>query len=519
MASHDFAQISTIIHRLDQLSRLVTDPVHLLEVIGGVISATVDPPPGDPTKIRELAGAYRKAGLSAAPMPTDIRQFATDRLPAVWSGDVAATAATVIGSTADLVGAVDPTFDNAATALETYASTLEGLQKRHGELYQRLHNAMHSIEHVDISGIDLPFFDPLALVKWCEAVYSLITGCVGVYNDCLDAADMLIGQMADVQYKARTAEPARKGMSAYEAVVLSDLGFDDGYSLLSASQLATLPALMSKLSPADRAALDAALAKADSPLEEGYILKALAAGHNITQITGFAGLIRGKDTGWLTSHLALFDPGNPVTDNKGKLVYTDDNFKTAPIQQMDPTSCGSTAIVVARAMNDPMYALGLTTDGKGNDLSSADFTNRLAAEEKATHAATNSFWPQKFGTTPWGETAGMNAQSSVFGANYSTRWVDDTDPRSAGPALRDAVTAVDAGHPVPVMLTPTASQAMHGGHLHWITLIGHKNGQLTLYAPGGAIHTIPESDFLNGHMQDTGSGATHVDAVSLPSGA
>jgi hypothetical protein len=521
VASHDYAQISTVLHRLEQLSQLVFNPVHLAEVITGVISATADPPPGKPKELMQLAAAYRKAAMDTIPMVTDISSLSTDKLPEVWKGDVAVTATEVISSTSDLVGAIDPAFVNAAVAIEAYAGTLEGLQKKHGDLYQRLHDAMHSIGHVDIGGIDLPFPDLVDLAKWCAAVYSLITGCVGVYNDCLNAADELVGQLADVRTQARTAAPVRKGMPAYEAVVLADLGFDGakgtfGYAVLSQAQLAGLPDLLSKLSPADRATLGAALAKAGSPLEEAYLLKALAAGHNVAEINGFAGLIRDKPDYWLTSHLALFDPGAPDTDADGHVVYTDASGTTTPIHQMDSTSCGATAIVVARAMNDPLYTLGLTTDGKGNDLTSTDFAKRLAAEEAAAHNATNGMWPQAAGTTPFGETAGMNAQSGTFGANYTTRMVDDTDPRSAGPALRDAITAVDAGHPVPVMLTPTPSQIAHGGEFHWVTLISHQNGQLTFYNPGGSIITIPESDFLNGQMQSLDHGATHVNAISVP---
>jgi hypothetical protein len=512
MSSSDYAQISTLIHRLDQLIGLC-NPVHLVEAIAGAISAAAHPPPGDPDELRSLAAAFRKAGGDTVPVATDVMKVAKQKLPDVWNSDVAATASTVVSDTGDLIGVTNTAFGTAASALDGYAAKLESLRKRHGQLYQQLHETMHKIGHVHIFGVDLPIPDPADIAKWCEAVAKLIHGCVGVYNEALDAADTFVGQMADVTAKARAAQPVKAGMSPADAVVLADIGMDgttpgDGNAVLSTAQLTRLAGLMNELSPANRAKLDAALAKAGTPLEEAYILKALAAGHSVADVTSFADQIRGKDASWLKKHLALnVDPNIP-----GSVDYDG-----SPVQQLDPTACGSTAIVMARVMNDPMYGLGLTTDGHGHDLSAADFAKRFEAEQKGTHHATNSTWPEALGTTPWGETGGMN--NAVPGNDYHTVWVDDTDGRSAHPALRDAVQAVDAGHTVPVMLAPTPHQMLNGGEFHYVLMVGHHDGMITVYDPSGAVKEVPESDFYNGRMNDIDSGATHVNSVSLPGGS
>lgn len=512
MSSSDYAQISTLIHRLDQLSRLC-DPVHLVEVITGTISAVAHPPPGDPGELHALAAAFRKAATDTVPIATDVHKVASHKLPDVWKSDVAAMASTVVNDTGDLIGVTNTAFLTAASALDTYAAKLQNLKERHGRLYQQLHEAMHAIGHIKILGFDLPIPDLTDLIAWCEAVTELIKGCVAVYNDALDAADTLVGQFADVKNMARTAQPVKAGMSPADAVVLADIGMDGttpghGNAVLSSAQLARLATLMKDLPPADRAKLHALLAKAKSPLEEAYILKALVAGHSVADVTPFADRIRGKDASWLKQHLALnVDPNSPGD------VYYDGT----PVKQMDPTACGSTAIVMAHVMNDPMYGLSLTTDAKGNDLQADDFAKQFAAAQKSTHDATNSVWPEAAGTSPWGETGGMN--HAVPGNDYHTVWVDDTDGRSAHPALRDAVSAVDAGHTVPVMLAPTTHQMLHGGEFHYVLMVGHHDGMITVYDPGGSVTEVPESDFYNGRMNDVDPGAMHVNSVALPGGS
>ncbi|MDN3351714.1 hypothetical protein [Actinomadura sp. DC4] len=509
MSSSDYAQISTLIHRLEQLAGLC-DPAHLVEVLAGAISAAAHPPPGDPGELRALAAAFRKAGSDAAPIATDVHNTANQKLPAVWKSDVAPGVYTVVGDTGDLIDMTTIAFTAAAQALEAYASTVQDLRDRHGRLYQRLHEAMHSIGHVKIFGVDLPLPDLTDLVRWCGAVAELIRGCVAVYNEALDAADVFAGRFADVRAMARTAEPVRAGMAPADAVVLADIGADGttprhGNAVLSAAQLTRLATLMKDLPPADRAKLRGMLADAASLLEEAYILKALVAGHSVADVTSFAGRIRGRDSNWLKQHLALnIDPNTPG----------DVDFDGIPIKQSDPTACGSTAIVVAHAMNDPVYGLSLTTDEAGDGLTAAEFAKRFAAAQTSTHTLTNDVWPKAAGTSPWGETNGIN--HAVPGGDYRTVWVDDTDGRSAHPALRDAITAVDAGHAVPVLLAPTPGQLSHDGEFHYVLMVGHRDDMIIVYDPAGAVKEISESDFCDGRMNGIDPAVTHVNSVTLP---
>jgi hypothetical protein len=83
---------------------------------------------------------------------------------------------------------------------------------------------------------------------------------------------------------------------------------------------------------------------AGGPEDQPYLLEALAAGHNADDIVTFARQIRGKRPGWLRKHLSLIDPEGP-----GSATY-----RSSPVRQTDDTSCGSMAIMMARAMTDPL---------------------------------------------------------------------------------------------------------------------------------------------------------------------
>jgi hypothetical protein len=233
---------------------------------------------------------------------------------------------------------------------------------------------------------------------------------------------------------------------------------------------------------------------------------ALAAGHSLSQVVAFAGQIRGRSDTWLTSHLSLGDSGTMIS------------YNDTALEQMTKTECGSTSVVAAKLLTDPIVAYSLTTGANGQDLNASQFLARVTAMEAQTHDATNSLWPQALGTTPWGVASAMSSGAGD-GSGYQVHWVDDTDPRSAFPALQQAISAVDAGHPVPVLLAPTLGGLAHGTPLHYVLITAHSDGQLSIYDPeGGGITLVPDSDFLNGTMQAVDSGAPLVNAVMTPPG-
>jgi hypothetical protein len=231
-----------------------------------------------------------------------------------------------------------------------------------------------------------------------------------------------------------------------------------------------------------RARLDVILAGLARPEAQAYLLKSFAAGHSVDEIAGFANALYGRTPEWLSAHLTLIDPVRP-----GLVRYLE-----ASVEQMDPSTCGSTAIVVARAMTDPMYAFALTTGGRpdGPEASAPAFTARLKSEEQRIHRATNVLWPRVAGTTPWAVSRQLGQRHAEMGAVYGWRvFVGGVLGGAPAGALRDALAAVDQGYPVPVLIGD-------GIPRHYVLLVRHDDDGLLFYQPtGGEIVRVPDRDF------------------------
>jgi hypothetical protein len=367
---------------------------------------------------------------------------------------------------------------------------VRGLVAEHGRLRDRL-------GHLSVT-------DPLGAI---ETINEVISGCLSVYRRSLDAADEVRGRLADVAGAARAAAAWQGGTRPDQAVVLADLwigtaGADNG--ILSPAQLTLVGQLRAQLPPDQRAKLDALLAQATTDEERAYLLKAFAAGHSVDDLVAFDAQIHG--------HADLQGRLSPVSAGRtgGAVIsWVDANgdVHQVSLQQTDETTCGSNAILIARLMNDPIYALQFTA---GNPTDPQVVQDRLRKEEARIHDSTNLIWPEALGTTPWGVSNELDRHAKEMGTGYDWHLVDDTDPRSVDPAMRSAVTAADQGHPVPVLIGD-------GTPRHYVLLVGHEGDNLVFYDPAdGGVKQIPNGDFLDGHMVDLGDGFKHVQAVVTP---
>jgi hypothetical protein len=501
VTSTDKNQLTHVVNVLGEFLGL-TNPLTVIESLVTVVEAVALPPPGDPARCRALATAFRGAGSDTTTVGDGVQQLATGTLPSTWQGTAGASASQVLQATVDLLDAVQPSLVVAAAGLEAYAATLQGLLTRHAQLTQQLREIWHEATHIKVFGIEVALVDLPRLTQLAEQALQVVAQFVQVYDASLSAADELEGQFADCKGRARAAPDVAAGSSPNDAVVLADtmIGSDNlDSAVLPPAQAARAAALRDQLSPQDRAALDALLARASSPQERAYLLKAFAAGHSVAEVTAFDAKIHDMNSTWLQTHLSLVDPSSTGT------VL----FNGTKVQQLSETTCGSTSIVLARAMADPLYAFQLTTGGdpKASDPGGSAFAQRLAAEEQRTHDATNTLWPQALGTTPWGMASGMNAHSGELGTQYTWRLVDDTSSRSVDPALSDAVKAVDAGQPVPVLIGDSIPR-------HYVLMIGHDGNDLLFYNPSGEVTRISEQDFRNGNT--AALGFSHVQGVILP---
>jgi hypothetical protein len=253
-----------------------------------------------------------------------------------------------------------------------------------------------------------------------------------------------------------------------------------------------------RLTATQRTRIDDLLAAA-APAAQEYLAEAFAAGHPLPEIATFAAAIAGHGPLWLRRRLQPIDPGEtgPV------------QFRGNSISQYDDTTCGSTVIVAARALRDPIYAFYLTTGGRPGtaEESAARFEQRLDGEEQRVHDESDLLWPQRAGTAPWGISSLLNRDPAGLGARY--RWV------AALRVIRDSVirralNAVDEGYPVPILLGDLIPR-------HWVLLLRHDSWGATFYEPTiGRIIEVPTPDLARGDFSALGYG--HLHGAVLPSG-
>jgi hypothetical protein len=307
-----------------------------------------------------------------------------------------------------------------------------------------------------------------------------IRGALGVYERLQQADDQLRRGMREIEGRAQAGALHSHHIPAIDATRLANTG------ILTTIQLKRAATNFDALSTNDSERMFALLDAAGSEAEKAYLLKALAAGHPLDTIERFARAIHDRDPLWLRRQLSLLEGSG------GRIV-----------RQSNDTTCGSATILMVRAMNDPVYALSLTTDPAGHQLDGSAFRERIRAEEQRIHDSTNALWPQRLGTTPWGLTGELNRH----GPHYEWRAVDDTDAGSVNTALEAAVGAVDAGHTVPVLIGD-------GVPRHYVLLIGHEDGKLVFYNPSGEVTRLSDADFRDGNM--SALGYRHVQAVVTP---
>jgi hypothetical protein len=448
-------QASTAVLRLKRAADWVS-PVHAWRELGAVVRDV----PGDPDAIDAEAAAFRR-------MANDLDYAAADaaglKLTGVWEGEAADAALASLKPTRDQLEQACTTMRKAATALENYADTLRRLKKE-----QAGHRR-------DLAGARNPA-DALRAVR----------GGARVLAELQEASNSLRRAMAEAESGARAGAIHCPRVNASDAVRLAQTG------ILTTAQLKRAGENLAALSIHDNARMRALLDGCATDAERAYLLKALAAGHPIAAIEAFAARIHGKAPSWLQRQLSLVSAGS-----SGPATYGG-----YPIKQFDGTTCGSASILIARACNDPLYALSLTTEA-GVPLDGNAFQDRLRAEQQRIHDSTNRIWPQQLGTSPWGLVDELNRH----GPQYDWRIVDDTDRRCVTSALHDAVKAVDAGHTVPVLIGD-------GIPRHYVLLIGHEGGNLIFYNPSGEIVRVSESDFRGGDL--SALGYRHVQGVVTP---
>jgi hypothetical protein len=227
------------------------------------------------------------------------------------------------------------------------------------------------------------------------------------------------------------------------------------------------------------------------------LVKALAAGYDLNEVSEFRDKIHGKDPQWLQRHLT------PV-------IHVDPSDRTTYGQKFngkdwsqDGETCVPSTVVTGRAMVDPVYALEITGGPSGQEDDPSAFRERLTEEQLRLHEEGDGSdsYDFPFGSTPSGmdndgKTTISNKEISPHtGGEYDFQETRSADARRD--VLPDIEKAVAEGKPVPIGVEGQENGERKG---HSMMIVGQEGDMLQIYNPWGTTTWVSEDDFINGKM-------------------
>ncbi|MFM9366679.1 peptidoglycan-binding protein [Streptomyces sp. Da 82-17] len=473
-------------------------------------------PMGDADTIESAARAYGKAADQCEhEVVPAIRDAAHKKIKGSWEGLASAKATDIINAAGRTANLMTQAFRSGRKALHRLADDIGKAQEADKPARETLIRARTMLGGED------GFFDGLVEKDAEEAEKERARAIAkdaaedrhraAVTAD--DAARAAARELNKLAAEAGAGKLTGKGLSPVDRMMLAEastVGETEDHrkynEILSANDLERSSARLNRMSPAERAEFQRMLDGADSAEQQAYVMKALAAGHDMDSLREFNQKIDGMDEAWLRRHL---DPVVAENDLYGNL---DTNKADNAFQGQGWTqggdgkegSCVASSTVHARAMVDPVYALELTGGPSGQEESGAAFRRRLIDEQHRVHEdgdGVNSGW---FGTGPpegmddegWSEVAD-NELNSPTGSDYERRDLGSADARRG--ALPEIEQAVAEGKPVPI-------KTVGPDGAHALVITAQEGNMLQVHNPWGYSTWVSEDEFVNGKLGDASDG-------------
>jgi hypothetical protein len=167
--------------------------------------------------------------------------------------------------------------------------------------------------------------------------------------------------------------------------------------------------------------------QAKSRDEKGYLLKAIAVGHDVDRLEKFAGQIRGKSKTWLRDNLSLAN-----------------SSKNQGVKQLWNDSCGPATAMALFGELDPVFALRYH-QADGGDIQKKLLEKPYLSGDKGGRAVPRG---DKGGSGRWIEDL-VNDENKATGLTYGYKFIKDD--YTIDKALNDLDAALAQGVPVPVI--------------------------------------------------------------------
>jgi hypothetical protein len=189
-----------------------------------------------------------------------------------------------------------------------------------------------------------------------------------------------------------------------------------------------------------------------------------------------------------------------------------DKAFAAGLVQPDPTTCGSSVLVVSRMLNDASYAAFLVdgTDPATGQEGPGTVQSRFAEQTLAMHRLTSGArdsggglqlpWPSALGTRPWAVAREMTHQAGRKGVRYAARPVLPTG--SARTAAFDRLASLAAeGLATPLYV----GNAWSPRHVVLVLSTEAGRDEVLIYDPArGRRYPITRDDFVGARLDVAG---------------
>jgi hypothetical protein len=469
-------------------------------------------PKGDPQSIADRANDYVKAAPKADAVSVELGKISSGGIPQVWVGEASEKASEVVNAAAKEVDRVVTTYQDVGRELDILAEALALAKAKYTDGYAAMVGVRNELDEVNN-----PFdFEAAEEIKGKGQSAAAMLRDAHVLAE--DAGKKAASRLDDLASQARAGKLSSSHLTSADKLVLTQAaapgGPEDVNAILTANDAERAGDRLDALSDADRARMDQMLDNAKSPQERAYLMKALAAGHNVGDIEDFDRKIHahGDDPQWLRDRLTpiVTEDHDTTTGQNDEVTYKGEGWS----QGQRPT-CVAYSTMTARAQVDPLYSLDLTTGGHPDD---PKYDNPQAFHDRAVDESERIYDKgREVGWHPFGQGDGMNTKQGIdvanreispaTGGHYEHKDLDNTEDRRN--VLPEIEHAVDNGKPVPVQV--------RGDGGHQMMIIGHEGDKLQIYNPWGHTVWVSEDDFVNGHMDKASdSRLPNADGVHLP---
>ncbi|MGY0061114.1 peptidoglycan-binding protein [Streptomyces sp. LZ34] len=450
-------------------------------------------PHGSPDHIDGVAAGYRNAAAIVERAQGDLRKVAKDGLPAVWVGTAGAKASEVINAASYSADQMAQKLQEAVPVLKALSMGIGKAQARHDYGLTALEVAASILNNGDL------IMPPDELREAKTAILDGVSYMSEAAGQAKAAGIEAQKALTKLASEARARKVTADGLTDADQLVLADAAAPGGPAdlneILTANELKRSSEFMDKMNAHDKAEFDRLLSSAKSPQERAYLMKALAAGHDVRDIDRFAQQIHGRSPQWLSDRLT------PVVIQSTDAGTNYVNYQGAKWDQGPDGTCVASSTVNARAMIDPLYAFRLTTGGRPDDPTYDNpiaFADRLKEEQNRVHAEGGGDPLPDGGMNPYGQQHVNDVEvGGHTGANYAERKLDNAAERNA--SLAEIERHVDSGVPVPVDVKGSTGA-------HAMMIVGHEGDRLQVYNPNGTTTWISEDDFVHDRMGYTTNG-------------